>query len=146
MIKYLLENKWMYWLILLWQITSKNWPDNSVTLNSCNSYQSYYTYLSTSASTASTVIVHGFDQSVIIGCTSGYLEQEFKELKILNKIIKLRCEAAIAKHINGDRCNVVIHQFQDWKRTEYIPHRVHKFIWWSRSDLLNKPIVVADTP
>ena len=78
--------------------------------------------MSTSAIAASTIIVHGFDQSVITGCTSGYLRQQFRELKILNEIIRFKCDATIPKHINGDRCNVVIYQYQDWKRTKYIPH------------------------
>jgi len=121
-------------------------PDNVVDLNSCRTHQSYYTCLSRSASAAGTIIVQGFDAKVVTGGVSGYLRQEFRELEILDEITKLRYEKSLPTHVTGDRRNVLIRQFQQWKGTSYVPQVVHRSIQWNNKDPFEMLDVVTDTP
>ncbi|KIM79453.1 hypothetical protein PILCRDRAFT_35638, partial [Piloderma croceum F 1598] len=120
--------------------------NNVVDLNSCYTHQSYYTCLSRSASAGGTIIVQGFDPKVITGGASGYLRQEFRELELLDEITRLRFENALPESITGNRRNVIIRQFQEWKGTDYVPHDVHHSIRWNKQDPLEMLNVVTDTP
>ena len=121
-------------------------PDNVVDLHSCHTHQSYYTCLSRSANAEGTIIVQGFDSKIITGKASGYLRQEFRELEILNEVTKLRYHGLLSDCITGDRRNVIIRQFQQWKGTEYVPPNVHPSIQWSEQDPLDLLDIVTDTP
>jgi hypothetical protein len=121
-------------------------PDNVVDLNSCYNHQSYYTCLSRSATAAGTIIVQGFNPKIITGGASGYLRQEFRELEILDEITTLRYNNALPDCITGDRRNIIIRQFQEWKGVDYVPNNVHTSIRWSKQDPMDKLNVVTDTP
>jgi hypothetical protein len=121
-------------------------PDNVIDLNSCYNHQSYYTCLSRSATAAGTIIVQGFNSKIITGGASGYLRQEFRELEILDKITTLRYNNALSDYITGDRRNIIICQFQEWKGVDYIHNNVHTSIRWSKQDPMDKLNVVTDTP
>jgi hypothetical protein len=107
-------------------------PDNVVDLSSCRSHQSYYTCLSRSASADGTILIQGFDESKIMGGTSGYLRQEFRELEILDEITTLQYKNKLPNFICGSQRNVLIAQFRKWKGEHYVPPHVHPTIKWGK--------------
>jgi hypothetical protein len=121
-------------------------PNNPVDLNYCQSHQSYYTCLSRSADVDGTIIVQDFDPGMITGDTSGHLGQEFGELEILDEITKLHYEGSLPDPINGNRCNVLIHQFQEWNGNDYVPPGVHVAIRWDKYNLFELLNAVTDSP
>ena len=123
----------------------KSRPKNVVHLNSCHSHMSYYTCLSRSTSAAGTIIVQGFDPSIITRGCSGYLRQEFREHEILDDITRLRYEGILPNNINGDLRNCLIRQYQDWKSTDYVPSKVDKALKWSKNDPMNLLPIVTDS-
>jgi hypothetical protein len=120
-------------------------PNNIADLNSCKTHQSYYTCLSRSATADGTIIVQGFDPKVITGGASGYLRQEFRELELLDEITKLKYTRQLPSDINGHRRNTIIHQFQKWKGTSYIPANVHSALKWSKFDKFDM-VEATDSP
>jgi hypothetical protein len=121
-------------------------PENPVDLSSCKNHQSYYTCLSRSSTAAGTIIVQGFDPRQVTGGASGFLRQEFRELELLDDITKLRYENMLPDHINGQRRNSVIRQFQQWKGSAYVPPSTHPAIRWGKHDPLETLCVVTDSP
>ena len=115
-------------------------PNNVVELNNCRNHQSYYTCLSRSATAEGTIILQGFDTTKITGGAHGTLRQEFCELEILNEICKMRYDGVFPMHIDGHRCNILLHQFLLWKGTSYVLQQVHSAIRWSVSN----PFVVKE--
>ncbi|KAF9492982.1 hypothetical protein BDN71DRAFT_1376719, partial [Pleurotus eryngii] len=95
----------------------KTTPNNVVHLNDTNTHQGYYTALSRSAIAAGTLILQGFDTSIISDkkC-SGALRQEFRDLEMLDNITVT---------IVGDTRRSLIHSFRKHKSDSYIPHHVH---------------------
>ncbi|KAF9458456.1 hypothetical protein BDZ94DRAFT_1116985, partial [Collybia nuda] len=73
----------------------KTRPKNVVHLNSYFSHMSYYTCLSRSASAAGTIIVQGFEPSVITRGCYGHLGHECREHEILDDITRLRYEGLL---------------------------------------------------
>ena len=55
-------------------------------LNNLQTYQAYYTALSCSSTAKGTLILQGFGPRKITGGCSGALQQEFRELEILDEI------------------------------------------------------------
>ncbi|EPQ51295.1 hypothetical protein GLOTRDRAFT_27607, partial [Gloeophyllum trabeum ATCC 11539] len=108
-------------------------PNNVVDLNNCSNHQSYYTCLSRSASAQGTILIQGFDPAKIMGGASGYLRQEFRELKILDHISKLRYEGTLPGHIQGHRKNTLVRAYQTWEKDE-CPKDVHAAIKWSKAN------------
>jgi len=121
-------------------------PYNPVDLNSCATHQSYYTCLSRRSTASGTIIVQGFDPKIITGGASGYLRQEFRELELLDEITRLKYENKLPSEINGHNRNTIIHQFQQWKGTSFIPENVHEAIKWNNSDPFDILPVIADSP
>jgi len=74
------------------------------------------------------------------------LRQELRELEILDEITKLRYEGSLPDHINGNRRNVLIRQFQEWKGDDYVPPGVHAAIRWNKRDPFEPLNVVTDSP
>jgi len=103
-------------------------PDNVVELNNCKDHLSYYTCLSQSATAAGTIILQGFDSSKITGGATGYLQQGFRELKILDYVTKLRYEGKLPSITDGHHHNTVICQLQEWKGNSYMPDSLHPAI------------------
>jgi hypothetical protein len=123
----------------------KSRPKNPVHLSSCHSHMSYYTCLSRSTSAAGTIIVQGFDPSVITRGCSGYLRQEFREHEILDDITRLKYEGILPNYINGSLRNCLIRQYQDWKGTDYVPNKVDEALKWSKNDPMNLLPIVTDS-
>lgn len=63
---------------------------NVVNLNDGDCHQGYYTALSRSSTAAGTLILQGFDTSLITKKCSGDLRGEFRDLEILDDITRLR--------------------------------------------------------
>jgi hypothetical protein len=81
----------------------KTRPYNVVDLHNSRTHQSYYTALSHNTSTTGTCILQGFDTHKITGGALGSLRQEFQELELLDKILKLQFEGKLHKSVLGDR-------------------------------------------
>jgi hypothetical protein len=111
----------------------KTRPHNVVDLNNCRTHQSYYTALSRSASAAGTCIVQGFDARMVTGGASGALRQEFRELEILDDVVRLQYEGKLSDKVVGDQRHVLIHAFRLWKGDDYVPGHVHKAIRWGKN-------------
>ncbi|KAF8874594.1 hypothetical protein BD779DRAFT_1412470, partial [Infundibulicybe gibba] len=71
--------------------------------------------------------------------------QEFRELELLDEIVRLRYEGRLPKSIHGDRQTTLIHLYREVKGMSYVPSIVHKAIRWAKSDPFLEP-VVEDTP
>ena len=113
----------------------KTRPYNVVELSQCRSHQSYYTALSRSASAAGTLILNTIHLSKITGGASGALRQEFRELELLDNITTLIFNEKLPRKVTmGDRRNILIDQFREYKGKSYIPSSMHPAIRWSKSD------------
>ncbi|KAF9455327.1 hypothetical protein BDZ94DRAFT_1371138, partial [Collybia nuda] len=124
----------------------KTRPKNVIHLHSCFSHMSYYTCLSRSASAAGTIIVQGFEPSVITRGCSGHLRQEFREHEILDDITRLRYEGLLPNSIEGHIRNSLIRQYQNWKGTEYVPDKVDNALKWSSNDPMHLLPIINDSP
>jgi hypothetical protein len=107
---------------------------------------SYYTCLSRSTSAAGTIIMQGFEPSIITRGCSGYLRQEFREQEILDDITKLRYESCLPNFIQGNTRNTLIRQYQEWKGENFVPDKVDKTLRWSTEDPMILLPVVTDSP
>jgi len=113
----------------------KTRPYNVVDLSQCRSHQSYYTALSRSATAAGTLILNTIHPSKITGGASGALRQEFRELELLDNITTLIFNEKLPRKVAmGERRNILIDQFREYKGKNYIPSTVHPAIRWSKSD------------
>ena len=113
----------------------KTRPYNVVELSQCRSHQSYYTALSRSATAAGTLILNTIHPSKITGGASGALRQEFRELELLDNITTLIFNEKLPRKVAmGDRRNILIDQFREYKGKSYIPSSMHPAIRWSKSD------------
>ena len=119
----------------------KTRPDNPVDLNNCRTHQSYYTALSRSASAAGTCILQGFDSRMVTGGASGALRQEFRELELLDEIVRLRYEGKLPITIVGDTRGTLVYLFRSWRGESYLPPYIHKAIRWSKKD----PFLLKDS-
>jgi hypothetical protein len=124
----------------------KTQPINVINLSSCHDHLSYYTCLSRGSTAEDTVIVQGFSEYKITCGASGYLQQEFRELELLDQITKLKYNNKLPKHINGNLRNVIIRQFQLHKGINYIPNNVPQQLKWTLSDPMDLLPVVTDSP
>jgi hypothetical protein len=68
-----------------------------------------------------------------MGGTTGYLQQKFRELEILNFMTKLRDGINLPTTIDEHLHNTVIHQLQEWKDYNYMPNILYSTIQWSGS-------------
>ena len=108
---------------------------NVVELSQCRSHQSYYTALSRSATAAGTLILNTIHPTKITGGASGALRQEFRELELLDSITTLIFNEKLPRKVTmGDRRNILIDQFREYKGESYIPSTVHPAIRWNKSD------------
>jgi hypothetical protein len=71
---------------------------------------------------------------MVMGGASGALRQEFRELELLDDIIRLKYNGRLPHLVMGDHRNDIIGKFRDWKGEHYIPKSVHKAIHWGKSD------------
>jgi len=116
-----------------------------VDLNSCCNHLSYYTALSRSARCECTVIVQGFYPSKITCGASGYLQQEFRELELLDDISKLCYMGNLPESVNGKLCNALLQQCQQLKRRGYCPENVMGLIRWSELHPMQTFQVITDS-
>ena len=118
---------------------------NVVHLSSCYSHMSYYTCLSRSTSAAGTIIMQGFEPSIITRGCSGYLRQEFREHEILDDLTRLAYENKLPDFIQGNTRNTLVRQYQQWKGEHFVPEKVDIALKWSEKDPMNLLPVVTDS-
>jgi hypothetical protein len=118
---------------------------NVVHLSSCHSHMSYYTCLSRSTSAAGTIIMQGFEPSIITRGCSGYLRQEFREHEILDDLTRLAYENKLPDFIQGNTRNTLIRQYQQWKGEHFVPEKVDIALKWSDKDPMNILPVITDS-
>jgi hypothetical protein len=123
----------------------KTRPYNVVHLNSCHTHMSYYTCLSRSASAAGTIILQGFEPSIVTRGCAKYLRQELREQEILDEITRLRYEGSLPSCVIGYTRNSLIRNFQNWKGTGYVPEKTDAPLRWSESDPMDILPVVTDS-
>lgn len=109
---------------------------NVVDLQNCGGYQSVYTCLSRGSSANSTLIIECFDPSKVSGVMDGYLQQEFRELELMDVIIEIKYAKKLPLEINTTTHRVLIHMFREWKDSQYVPENTHVAICWSEKALL----------
>ena len=113
----------------------KTQKNNVIHLSYSRSHQAYYTSLSRGTSAVRTLILGSFHPSKITGGASGVLQQEFRELELLDNITLLRFEGKLPrKVVMGDHRNTLITLFREYKGLEYMPPRIHNAIKWSKRD------------
>ncbi|KAH7870970.1 uncharacterized protein C8R40DRAFT_1055832 [Lentinula edodes] len=74
---------------------------NTADLNTLGGHHAYYTALSCSRSYHNTAILQGFDPKFITGGASGALQKEFRDLGILDEIMRLRYEKKCDSLVQG---------------------------------------------
>jgi hypothetical protein len=72
--------------------------------------------------------MQGFDARMITGGASGALQQEFRELELLDDGVRLRYEGKLEASVAGDCRRTIIHKFRAWKGKKYMPPYLHKAI------------------
>ncbi|KAF9550778.1 hypothetical protein CPC08DRAFT_601496, partial [Agrocybe pediades] len=93
----------------------KTRPFNVVELGNCRTAQSFYTCLSRSSTAEGTVIVQGLTERKITKGISGYLRQEFRDVK-------------------GSLRKVVIKNYQQWKGDACESSDWHPALKWSATE------------
>ncbi len=96
-------------------------------LNNLRSHQAYYTALLRSATADGTLILQGFDPKHTTGGCSEALRQEFRELELLDDIMRLQNVGKVVVNTRND----LITSFRSWKGNQYVPSIIHKSIKWS---------------
>ena len=67
------------------------------------------------------------------------LRQEFRELKLLDDITRLKYERTLPKAVTGSTRNDIISQFLQWKGQHYVPEQTDASLKWSANDNLHPP-------
>ena len=104
---------------------------NVVHLSSCYSHMLYYICLSRSTSAAGTIIIQGFEPSIITRGCSGYLRQKFHEHEILDDLTRLTYKKKLPN--------------QQWKGEHFVPDKVDIALRWSDKDPMTLLPVITDT-
>lgn len=107
---------------------------NVCDLNNCRSHQSVYTCLSRGSTYDGTLLIQGFHDGMLKGGMSGDIQQEFRDLEILDEITKLKFHEQLLKHIYGESCNALIHAYRSNIGTDHVPSKVHFSLTWSKED------------
>ncbi|KAF9494846.1 hypothetical protein BDN71DRAFT_1392644 [Pleurotus eryngii] len=107
--------------------------NNVVHLNDTASQQGYYTALSCSAMANGTLILQGFNPSIISDkkC-SGALHQESRDLELLDDITRLHFKGKLHAAVVGETRRTLIHSFRQHKSESYMPQHMHSAIRWSK--------------
>ena len=105
---------------------------NVCDLNNSRTHQAYYTAISRSSSARGTVILQGFDQYKIMGGCSGALRQEYRELELLDDIVRLRYNSTLPANVYGDRRNTLLESFRLAMGKAYTPPHLHRSLEWSK--------------
>ncbi|PBK91907.1 hypothetical protein ARMGADRAFT_899131, partial [Armillaria gallica] len=120
----------------------KTYPYNPVNLNNCRTHQSYYTALSQTAIAEGTLLLPALsnfcaslvDMHKIQGGCSGHLQQEFRELEMLDDITLQMYDGMLPVTVLGETQYSLIHSFQDYIGTEYTPPNMDTKLMWSVVD------------
>ncbi|KIJ40648.1 hypothetical protein M422DRAFT_173367 [Sphaerobolus stellatus SS14] len=115
-------------------------PINVLDLTDCESHFSYYTCFSRSATVNSTVIIGGFNPSVIQRGISGWLRQEFRELEILNDITRAKLAGPLHPFIEGQDRVQLVKSYCCVLGNQYMPSGIHSSLSSTNVSDENTPI------
>lgn len=107
---------------------------NVVELNNCRTHQSYYTALSRGTCAEGTVIIQGFNASVITSGIDGFLRQEFRDLETLDEITLMRYEGKIPNNVKGQFRIPFIQSYRKWCNKSHLSDNLHPAIGWKPED------------
>src|SRR6266540_3695576 len=114
----------------------KTRPFNVVDLHNLRTHQAYYTAMSRSSSADSTLILQSFGLSKITGKISGALQQEFRELELLDDITEKHYHGKTTLLLGDDTRNSLIKAYRDTQGPLYVPSSAYRAIYWSKKDPL----------
>ena len=109
-------------------------PNNVVHLSNCRNHQEYYTALSRSSHSSGTVIIGNINTNLITGGISGWLRQEFRDLKILDDITTRSFEQNLHPRVQGSTWYTTITAFRSIYGTNYVQKHTHHALRWSTHD------------
>jgi hypothetical protein len=116
---------------------------NILDLSNCASSQLFYMCFARGSSLSQTLIIQGFESSVITDSVPGELRTEFCALEVLNDITRRAYEGNLDPSVRGFSRTTLIHQYQKVYRSNAVPENVHTALDWSdESDV----ILVEDEP
>ncbi|KAF5366432.1 hypothetical protein D9758_009766 [Tetrapyrgos nigripes] len=115
---------------------TRDW--NVVDINNSRDFRAIYTALSRSSCADQTLILQGFNGSLLTGGlkNKGGYRQELRELEILDELSKLKHLGLLPPSVSGDRCSVLIKSFRTLKGQNFVPAFAHKSILWNDNDPL----------
>ena len=105
---------------------------NIVDLEQCKSHQSVYTCLSRASTLKGTIIFRMCPQAKVTGGLSGYLQQEFRELELLNEITRLRWEGNLKPGIGGNTRSTLLKSYFKAYGKARCPSNVHPAVRWGK--------------
>ncbi|KIK58106.1 hypothetical protein GYMLUDRAFT_171751, partial [Collybiopsis luxurians FD-317 M1] len=91
---------------------------NNTDPNTFDNHHTFYTALSQSRSAANNILLQDFDLKHVTGGASGALRKEYRELELLDEIMKLRYNGELPSSVAGPTCKVSIESFLAWKGAE----------------------------
>ncbi|THU95872.1 hypothetical protein K435DRAFT_557678, partial [Dendrothele bispora CBS 962.96] len=110
---------------------------NLCSLAQARNHQNIYTALSRSSTHHGTVIMEPLSQSTIQKITcglTGFLQQEFRELEILDEITRLRFEKQLPEDFQGITRADCLTQYFKWKGEQFLPKNVPIQLVWSATN------------
>ncbi|KAF5327982.1 hypothetical protein D9758_017671 [Tetrapyrgos nigripes] len=124
---------------------TRDW--NVVDINNSKDFRAIYTALSRSACANQTLILQGFNTSLLTGGlrNKGGYRQELRELEILDEITRLKYSSQLPVSVVGDRRSSLIKSFRNWKGPNFVPSNVHESIQWNEADPLPDTLEPAET-
>ncbi|PBK94419.1 hypothetical protein ARMGADRAFT_927628 [Armillaria gallica] len=123
----------------------KTRPCNPVHLDYCRSHQACYTALSCTATAKGTILLQLISLSKVQGGIHGSLQQEFRELKLLDEITRLWYEHCLPITVKGECRYTLIDSYCKVKGEYYVLSSIHPAIIWSKA-LPFKPDQINDIP
>ncbi|KAJ3845773.1 hypothetical protein EV368DRAFT_1497, partial [Lentinula lateritia] len=112
----------------------KTRPKNVVDVSNCKDYHGIYTALSRGATASGTIILQGFSPKKLTDGKNLDILQEFRELEILNEIIRLEYCGELHASVQGEYRHQLIRTYRDWKGKNYIPPQMPNEIKWTTKE------------
>jgi hypothetical protein len=108
---------------------------NVVDLHNLKNHHAYYTALSRSSSATGTLILQGFDESVVKNKASAALRQEFRELEILDEITLRMYEGTLPLTFQkAESRNALIDLYRTYLGPSHMPKNLHPALEWKPKD------------
>ncbi|KAJ7707222.1 hypothetical protein B0H16DRAFT_1345312 [Mycena metata] len=119
--------------------------ENVCHLNNCKNHMGYHVCLSRGTSADGTAIISGFDEKVIIGGLPGHIRQEFRELKMLDEITRLRETNQLPPYVTGIYRGQLLTSFKKWRKNTPDPDHFHPAILFQTEYDVWRPNKIEET-